>query len=98
MHTEFLDIETLLNGANGGRWTDQRLEQQDDGQFLLVSVEIEPDLDLSSIEQIRADIRAILKAKVATRPIEYSWMAVLKKRGAVVESLMGGSSDGLPEV
>jgi hypothetical protein len=91
-------VESLLDQANGGRWTNQRLEQQDDGQFLLVSVEMDPNAEIRAIERVRADIRAILKSKLPLRPTDYAWMAVIKKQGTVIDSLMGGCSGNLPEV
>jgi hypothetical protein len=73
------------------------VDELDDGKFLLVSIDLEPGAEVRTLGRIRADIRGIRKSKIAPRPADYAWTAVIKKRGTVVDSLMGGCSGKLPE-
>lgn len=92
------EIARALDSANKGRWSSQHLELQDNRKFLLVSVAVPDDMPQQEIEAIRADIRVILRRTVPPRTDDYAWTAVIKKRGAVVDSLMGGCSGLLPEI
>ena len=97
-NSDLEEIARLLDQLNAGRWHEQYLELQDDGDFILVSVEVERSMDARTIEFIRADIRKVLKAKVPSRESEYSWMGVIKKGGVVIDSLMGGCTGKLREI
>ena len=86
-----------VEAVNGGHWTNFYAEFQDGGQFVLVSVEVAA-LNAVEMEAVRAILRSVLKGSMPDRPDDYSWSAVIKQRGVVVESLMGGCSGRLGEI
>ena len=90
-------LASKLEAANGGRWSDFHAEFQDDGRFVLVSVEVGP-LSHLELEAVRADLRSVLRCSMPDRPDDYSWSAVIKQNGVVMQSLMGGCSGSLPEI
>ncbi|MES1264376.1 MAG: hypothetical protein ABUU24_01850 [Variovorax sp.] len=99
MTTEEIDgINSQIEALNGGRWLSHNFEQQDDGQFLLIEIEVDPSTDGEVVEAIRADVRAVLRIRVPNRESNYSWMGVIKKNGVVIQSLMGGAAGTLPEI
>lgn len=93
-----VNVGQRLELENGGRWKDQHLELQDEQRSILVSVSVSDEMPQREVETVRADIRGVLKAEVPPRSEDYAWTAVIKKRGVVVDSLMGGCTSGLPEI
>ena len=90
------DLSRRLGAIARGRWSELHFEYQDSGKFLLVSVESRAEG--AELEAVRADLRAVLKGAMPDREDDYSWSAVVKRDGVVVDSLMGGCSGSLPEL
>jgi len=90
------NLSQRIEAICDGRWRNLHIEYQDEGKFLLVSVE--SDAQGREMETIRVDLTGILKSSMPDRKEDYSWSAVIKRNGVVVESLMGGGSGSLPEL
>ena len=68
-------------------WLSYATELQDDAKFLLVTVQMPPHLSKQRYRSECDEIRRIVADKIPPRKGDYSWMAIIKSEGQVVESV-----------
>jgi hypothetical protein len=76
--------------ACGGRWSDVRTEIQDDGEYLLLSVEV-PLTDVAEIDpSVRSAVAIALNALISLVPEEPTgnWIVGLMHNGNVYDSIL----------
>lgn len=83
-------IRTELHHALGIPASEIRLEVQDEGAFLLVSVELGRYVDSAESSKILGKAALVLIEYMKPRPNEYSWMVNLCNRGQIIDSESGG--------
>lgn len=80
------NIATTLRESDGILWLSCNYEIQDDGQFLLIQIDVDEKYNLQKIE---STIISSVGDKIPLKENDYYWMAVLLNTDRkVIESIM----------